>query len=142
MIINPTPQRTPLARGLSLLELTIIILVLMSFISLMFVGVRAWKHGSDRAACIINIRQVQLAVRSYANTEGLQEDTDTSLLSPPVNLAEALFGPDKYIVRHPTCPGEGLYHLGGNEIPPRGILYMTCTTALKDGHVPDDFASW
>ena len=127
---------------MTLLELSIIILVLLTFISLMFVGARAWKRGSDRAACIMNIRQVQLAVRSYANTENLEEGTDTRLLSPPVILADALIGPENFVSRLPYCPGDGLYILGGNEIPTRGSLYMTCTVALSDGHVPANFGSW
>ena len=127
---------------MTLLELSVIILVLLTFISLMFVGVRAWKRGSDRAACIMNIRQVQLAVRSYANTEGLEEGTDTSLLSPPVILTDVLIGPGKFVNRLPYCPGNGLYILGGDQIPERGFLYMTCTVALADEHVPTNFGSW
>ena len=35
--------------GMTLLELTVVILVLLSLISILFVGARAWKKGSDRA---------------------------------------------------------------------------------------------
>ena len=36
-------------------------------IPVLFVGARAWKKGSDRAACIITQRNIQQAVRSYKN---------------------------------------------------------------------------
>ena len=51
-------------KGMTLLELTVVILVLLSLISVLFIGARAWKKGSDRAACILNIRNFQQAVRS------------------------------------------------------------------------------
>lgn len=127
---------------MTLLEISVIILVLFSFISILFIGVGAWKRGADRAACIMNIRQVQLAVRSYANTEGLDEGAHTNELSPPVNLPAELIGADKFLPRHPLCPGNGIYTLDGNKIPPRGVLYMNCTLALSQDHVPNSFGSW
>ena len=59
--------------GMTLLELTVVILVLLSLISILFIGARAWKKGSDRAANILNIRNVQQAVRAHANVRGLLE---------------------------------------------------------------------
>ena len=44
--------------GMTLLELTVVILVLLSLISILFIGARAWKKGSDRAANIMNIRNL------------------------------------------------------------------------------------
>ncbi|MGB1128846.1 MAG: prepilin-type N-terminal cleavage/methylation domain-containing protein, partial [Haloferula sp.] len=60
-------KNTKRAKGMTLLELTVVILVLLSLISILFIGARAWKKGSDRAGCIMNIRNAQQAVRSYAN---------------------------------------------------------------------------
>ena len=57
--------------GMTLLELTVVILVLLSLISILFIGARAWKKGSDRAANILNIRNVQQAVRAHINVRGL-----------------------------------------------------------------------
>ena len=53
--------------GMTLLELTVVILVLLSLISILFIGARAWKKGSDRAGCIMNIRNVQQGMRSFQN---------------------------------------------------------------------------
>jgi prepilin-type N-terminal cleavage/methylation domain-containing protein len=53
--------------GMTLLELTVVILVLLSLISILFVGARAWKKGSDRSANIMNLRNTQQAVRGYQN---------------------------------------------------------------------------
>jgi type II secretory pathway pseudopilin PulG len=50
---------------MTLLELTVVILVLLSLITILFIGAQAWKRGSDRAICIINIQNVQKGVRGY-----------------------------------------------------------------------------
>jgi prepilin-type N-terminal cleavage/methylation domain-containing protein len=67
--------------GMTLLELTVVILVLLSLISILFVGARAWKKGSDRSANIMNIRNTQQAMRGHQNMKELKA-TD------PFGLAE------------------------------------------------------
>ncbi len=62
--------------GMTLLELTVVILVLLSLISILFVGARAWKKGSDRSANIMNVRNVQQAARGYENTNQLKVGDD------------------------------------------------------------------
>jgi prepilin-type N-terminal cleavage/methylation domain-containing protein len=52
--------------GMTLIELTVVILVLLSLISILFIGAKAWKVGSDRAANVMNLRNVQQAVRGHA----------------------------------------------------------------------------
>ena len=58
--------------GMTLLELTVVILVLLSLISILFIGARAWKKGSDRSANILNIRNTQQAMRGHQNTKELK----------------------------------------------------------------------
>lgn len=135
-----TPQR--MRPGLTLIELTVIILVFMAFLSMIFIGVGAWKRGSDRSGCILNIRHVQMAVRGYANTNQLQPGDNTFLLSPPVDLEDTLIGVGSFIPSEPQCPGNGLYTLGGDNIPPLGSLYMSCSLEASDGHVPEKYGSW
>ena len=57
--------------GMTLLELTVVILVLLSLISILFIGARAWKKGSDRATNIMNLRNCQQAMRGHANMNQL-----------------------------------------------------------------------
>jgi prepilin-type N-terminal cleavage/methylation domain-containing protein len=64
-------QNTMRKPGMTLLELTVVILVLLSLISILFVGARAWKKGSDRAANIMNIRNCQQAMRGHQNMRQL-----------------------------------------------------------------------
>jgi type II secretory pathway pseudopilin PulG len=62
--------------GMTLLELTVVILVLLSLISILFVGARAWKKGSDRSANIMNIRNTQQAMRGHENMNSLNVGDD------------------------------------------------------------------
>jgi prepilin-type N-terminal cleavage/methylation domain-containing protein len=66
--------------GMTLLELTVVILVLLSLISILFIGARAWKKGSDRSANIMNVRNAQQALRGHQNTRGFKA-TDTVTLA-------------------------------------------------------------
>ena len=130
------------APGVTLIELSVIIIVLFAFIAMTFIGVRAWKRGADRAECILNIRHIQMAVRGYANTNNLAPGTDVGLMSPPVSLPNELIGPGKFLPTSPLCPANGLYATEGNNIPPLGTLYMTCSLAGSDGHEPANYRQW
>jgi type II secretory pathway pseudopilin PulG len=102
--------------GMTLLELTVVILVLLSLISILFVGARAWKKGSDRSANIMNVRNVQQAVRGHQNTNQ-KLDTDT--------LASAtLFGTSGYM-NAPTPPITGVSYTYGTTYGAPGTLYVT-----------------
>ena len=58
-------------KGMTLIELTVVILVLLSLISVLFIGARAWMRGSDRANAALLIRNAQQGVRSHSNIMGL-----------------------------------------------------------------------
>ena len=62
-------------------------LPLLSINSVLFIGARAWKKGSDRAACIMTIRNVQQAVRGYQGINNLAN-------GKPINWDE-IFGKGK-----------------------------------------------
>ncbi|MGJ8645163.1 MAG: hypothetical protein ACSHX9_17305 [Luteolibacter sp.] len=111
-------------RGMTLLELTVVILVLLSLISILFIGARAWKKGSDRAASILQIRNVQQAVRSYSNLNGKNR------LDTVATLRTEIFGTGKFIENDPTVvghPAGGSYTFeiaAPTVIPDIGDLYM------------------
>jgi len=61
---------------MTLIEMTVVILVLLSVLAILFIGAKAWKKGSDRSANIMNLRNAQLAMRGHAMTNAIpQEDT-------------------------------------------------------------------
>ena len=102
--------------GMTLLELTVVILVLLSLISILFIGARAWKKGSDRAANILNIRNVQQAVRGHANIRGLAEGAALP--------ATDILGAGKYL-NTPVAPNTFItYTTPAEFVPIVGVLYL------------------
>lgn len=100
--------------GMTLLELTVVILVLLSLISILFVGARAWKRGSDRSANLMNLRNTQQAMRGHENMR-----TDTTVTT---------FGADELAnyMKMPV-PTAGLTYVAGTDITPVGTLWLEVT---------------
>ncbi len=118
---------------MTLLELTVVILVLLSLISILFIGARAWKRGTDRTGCIINIRNAQQAVRSYQNINAHPDGF-------PINMVNDIIGENGYI-GEPRCPSGGEYGRMA-EIPAMGTLVMWCSLASTDTHIPSAYSNW
>jgi hypothetical protein len=133
------PQRNGL-QGMTLLELTVVILVLTSLIGLLFFGARAWKRGSDRAICIIHIHSVQKGIRSYSNLYDLAPGD----IVP--ELKKEIIGSGKFMEITPTCPANGIYTYGRvtgiDKIPPIGQLYLECALSGPEAHEPPSHADW
>ena len=106
--------------GMTLLELTVVILVLLSLISILFIGARAWKKGSDRAANILNIRNVQQAVRGHMNMNGIATPATTGGGVALTN--DLIVGSDKYM-KAPTGPADVTYTYL-DKAPAVGELYL------------------
>ncbi|MEO5716343.1 MAG: prepilin-type N-terminal cleavage/methylation domain-containing protein [Luteolibacter sp.] len=105
--------------GMTLLELTVVILVLLSLISILFIGARAWKKGSDRSANILNVRNIQQAVRGLQNTKE-KAPTDT------VDEDNTIFGTGAYLKKPvpPVASGATAYTFGTTFGDP-GVIFTT-----------------
>jgi type II secretory pathway pseudopilin PulG len=115
---------------MTLLEITVVITVMMALTGILFLGATAWKSGSDRSNCLVNIRNVQLAARSYQNMYAINVGanfTDTMII-----------GPNSFVPQTPSCPGSGSYTFAST-FPPTGTLFMTCDVAT---HVPPSHSGW
>lgn len=106
--------------GMTLLELTVVILVLLSLISILFIGARAWKKGSDRAANILNIRNVQQAVRGHMNMNSIETPATTG--GGVALLNATIVGTDKYL-KAPTDVATVTYTYL-DKAPAVGELYL------------------
>ncbi len=146
---HPT-TRNARTKGLTLIELTVVILVIMSLIAVLFVGARGWKYGTDRATCILQIRNVQMATRSYQNFHGYNPGSAPALSGGTQNVAAHLL--EKGFIEEEThqwtqgsrrCPGAGTYSTPSpNIFPPVGSLYMTCSLETDANHVPNNYPDW
>jgi type II secretory pathway pseudopilin PulG len=130
MKLNITP-RSKRKSGMTLLELTVVILVLLSLISILFIGARAWKRGSDRAGCLIIIRNIQVAMRGDQNMRN-------SAPGAPGLLAANIISPTAYIRTAPVCPADRTTpytYLADGNYPAIGLpLYATCAQAANIGN--------
>lgn len=98
--------------------------------STVFVGARAWKRGSDRATCAINVRNVQQAVRAYQNMNNLKP-------GDPIPW-DKIFGEGKFISARPTCQ-PGTTYTFAKTIPAIGKLACTCSDPQ---HAPQVHDGW
>src|ERR1700679_1941795 len=87
-------------RGITLIELSVVIAVLLLLVGVLFIGITAWKQGANTAACVVNLASIQKASRGYANMNSLGNGAaETS-----VTLTTAGFWSTP-----PTCPAQGTY---------------------------------
>ena len=121
--------------GLTLIEVTLVIAVLLGLISVLFIGVSAYKEGSNRAKCILNITNCQKAVRSYQNMYEKPVGADLTLTT--------LVGAGKMLETTPVCPSGGTY-TGAGTIPVVGTAYLTCNyaTGTEAAHIPASTSGW
>jgi type II secretory pathway pseudopilin PulG len=114
--------------GMTLLELTVVILVLLSLISILFVGARAWKKGSDRSANILNIRNTQQAMRGEENMKTLAVGADFTVAQlqqymkmPTAPVAAVTYAPTLVITPQSAATATDILHLwlgpGGTGVP-------------------------
>ncbi len=127
--------------GMTLLELTVVILVLLSLITILFIGAKAWKRGSDRTICIINIHNVQKGVRGYSNLYGYSPGASVP------GLQGQIIGLGRFVESTPNCPAGGQYSFGADTggpdvIPDTGKAYMACDLSTTDQHQPNVTADW
>lgn len=118
---------------MTLIELTIVILVLLSLATVLFIGAMSWKRGSDRAGCILNIRNVQQAVRGHQNA--LEKHAGDSM-NP-----DDIVGVSGYLTGSPACPSNGTYTLTPT-YPALGEPALTCDKAASLDHTPASTTGW
>ena len=130
------PIRRPqnLHRGLTTVELTVTLAAVLLLLGVTYLGAKAYKKGSDRTGCVLNIYTTQSAVRAYANLRGLGAGQEVRR----GDLRRELMGPAGFLGSEPACPGGGTYGTLGNRIPAMGELYLSCSLAESEAHRPDD----
>lgn len=121
-------------KGLTLIEVTLVIAVLLGLISVLFIGVAAYKKGSDRAKCILNIATVQKAARSYQNLYDLRNGDAL--------VVGTIAGAGKMIETTPDCPDPSGGYTFESTVPTPGTAYVTCSLSASDDHVPASTDGW
>ncbi len=145
-----SPPRVVCRRGLTLLELTVVIAALLALITVLFVGARAWKRGSDRTCCILKLRNVQVATRSYQNLYGYDFGGHPTAENGTQDIAAHLYAKG-YIESAAydevkglrKCPSGGEYSCPIPDVfPMEGKLYMECSLSASEEHSPKSHNEW
>ena len=136
---------TKIKPGMTLIEITVVILVLLTLIAVLFIGANIYKKGADRAACILNLRNIQQAVRADQNLKGESAGGDSNDgTNTGVAFSTYMVGAGSYFETTPDCPSTGtIYALTATKYPIIGALAATCPNiATLTDHVPDDLSGW
>lgn len=134
---------TKLKPGLTLIEITVVILVLLTLIAVLFIGANIYKKGADRAACILNIRNIHQAVRANQNLYNLKPaTTDGSFAGDALTKADIVGTADSYIEDEPLCPHDTSAYTFVANYPAVGTVAVTCTNATSLDHVPASTEGW
>ncbi|MEI8342731.1 MAG: type II secretion system protein [Verrucomicrobiota bacterium] len=147
---NNLPPRVVRHRGLTLLELTVVVSTLLALTAILFIGSRAWKRGSDRTVCILAMRSMQVATRSYQNLYGYSFGGHPYAENGTQDIAEHLLSKGyieqrTYLLTRGAnkCPSGGTYICPIPDVfPEEGVLYMTCSLSNSESHVPASHSSW
>ena len=68
MKLNKIIRKSP--KGVTLIELSVVIAVILVLISVLFIGATYYKDSADNAACVIVQSSIQKAADSYNNISG------------------------------------------------------------------------
>lgn len=123
MKIN-TPTRRLNKKGMTLIEISLVVALLLSLIAILFLGIAAYKKGADRAKCVIQLSSVQKAVRSHQNMFD-------GIAGQPLVHTTTLMGPGLYFETVLNCPDTatpGAYAYTA-VYPAVGAQYVACSLA-------------
>jgi type II secretory pathway pseudopilin PulG len=136
--------------GFSLLELTVVIAVLLSLTIVATLAARAWKNGADRTGCLLTIRNVQTAVRSYQNIYGYNPGSMPYAEDGSQDIGVHLFTKGYIngktydeVQGFSTCGGGGTYSRPHPDVfPAAGECYIKCSLATQEDHTLSSGPEW
>ena len=141
-----TKTATKLKPGMTLIEITVVILVLLTLIAVLFIGANIYKKGADRAACILNIRNIQQAVRADQNlrNKAVADPTAVPAVAGDTLTKSEIVGTGKYLETEPKCPSDGTtVYTWASFYPAVGTLAAPCgKIATLTDHVPASTDGW
>jgi len=135
----------------TLVEMTVVVSVSLSLISVLTASARAWKRNSDRADCVSTIRNFQGALRSYQNLYGYSDGMFQTKVGESADIAVQLRSHDlitrdqyQQAMGQQTCSGGGTYsRKQPDRFPLQGELYLNCSLSItEENHCPDSSATW
>jgi len=139
MKLNKTTKKQA---GLTLIEITLVIAVLLGLISVLFIGVSAYKEGSNRSKCILTISSVQKAVRSYQNLYEIDNGAAMAYATiigsgKMLEVLPACGSIDGDNAPDPATSWSAAGYASTEIIPEPGTPFITCIEATSLSHAPN-----
>ena len=109
--------------GFTLIEISLVIALILGLITVAFLGVGAYRKGSNKAKCKMQMAQIQKAVRSFQNMSDLRP-------LDPFPLTVVMYDPTNGIVPYaPVCPEPGGTYTPAqpSAFPGPGLPIINCT---------------
>ena len=143
-------QNKKLKPGMTLIELTVVIIVLLTLISVLFFAGTAYIKASNRTACLTNQATFQKSMRGYATLNQLEAGVSTTVVDWSVLQTEGFIG--DYVAM--TCPTEKTAYTPGTLNPATGTQVASCedptygvgadnaTPGDGENHAPKDLSNW
>jgi type II secretory pathway pseudopilin PulG len=127
-------NRRAMQSGTTLLELSVVIAVILLLVGVTFVGINAWREAANKSACILNLSNIQKAMRGYQNMNGLQvgDALASTSITGAGNLLEVA----------PQCPTARKAYTYGTTVPATGTAYATCPNTTVHAPTATQLASW
>jgi type II secretory pathway pseudopilin PulG len=120
-------------RGMTLVELTLVISTLLGIAGLTLFGSAHFKEGANRALCLHQTANIQKAMRSYCNLHQIEPDSKIE------DLQELVVVESGFLATEPRCPSGGIYSYYKGRVPNIGTPFARCS---HPDHVPKDTHSW
>ena len=123
--------KSKLKPGVTLIELTVVIVVILSLIAVLFIGAQAYRNGASRSACVVLLRSTHQAVRSHQNLNGGFAGGDV-VGGGTIEDAIVNTMPDEnsneFLTAVPVCPRDGETYEGLDSMmyPAAGVVDVGC----------------
>jgi prepilin-type N-terminal cleavage/methylation domain-containing protein len=99
MKMNTSIRKAP--KGVTLIELSVVIAVILVLISVLFVGASYYRSSANEAACAVNRSSIEKAADSYMNIEELSTVTLNDIQGAGTPFPNNI----------PACPDSGTYSI-------------------------------
>ncbi len=110
-------------KGMTLIEITLVIAILLSLIAILFLGISAYKKGADRSKCILTASSMEKLIISHGN----MYDYEPGDTTPAGILWDSNF---QYLSEEPNCPASSSSNYTYTNTMPTGVSgtdpYATC----------------
>jgi len=133
-------------KGVTLIELTVVIAIILLLISILFIGAKFYRDGADKSACVVNINGIQKAARSVQNLRNLA-------VADAIAPADFSGTADDPLPVLPVCPTANTAYTLLGTLPALGTPVAECAdsqfggpvsdlAAEPDTHAPSDTNGW